>query len=220
MNRKTCEKEGAKIIAEEIAEIILEKGLAVLAIPGGRSVSGIFNDLLKEKVDWKKVKIYMVDERLVTIDDDESNYKLAYSTFIKKLVDKKMILEENIHPFRVEKGIKGYESELKKDGGAYDILLLSSGEDGHIGALYPDHHSIKDESDFYIEMDDSPKLPPKRMSMSKNLLLRSKVAILLFFGIAKKEALKKFQDENIEFTSCPCKLVKQLPKHYLLSDIQ
>ena len=79
-----------------------------------------------------------------------------------------------------------YRDEIKTHGGAYDIVLLSSGEDGHVGALFPKHNSIKNDSDFFIFMKDSPKPTPHRMSASKKLLRKSQISILLVSGLTKK----------------------------------
>ena len=83
---------------------------------------------------------------------------------------------------------------LAEHGFRYDIILLSSGEDGHVGALYPDHHSVADQHHGFIVMDDSPKPPPERMTSSLSLMQTAEVALLLFVGEAKREAYERFND--------------------------
>jgi 6-phosphogluconolactonase len=214
--RPDLEKKAAKIIKDSISSIFKENEKVVLAIPAGRSVSGIFQLLKKENIPWQNVHVFMVDERMVPLDDKDSNFKLAKETFLDEID----IPKENVHPFLVEKGIKAYEGDLKVQGGAYDIVLLSAGEDGHVGALYPDHHSVQSESKYYLVMNDSPKPPPNRMTLSKNLLLRSKVALIMFLGEGKREALNKFLGKNIDYKSCPAKLVQSIKKSYLLTDLK
>lgn len=223
-NRHILEKKAADIISNSINQLLEKKNYIILAIPGGRSISGIFEFLKEKNIPWKKVHIFMVDERLVPIDDDKSNFKLANESFIKELVSKDTLPKKNVHPFIINKnksdyGISSYKEELKKHGSIYDIVLLSSGEDSHIGALYPNHPSIKAHSDFYLTMHNSPKPPKDRMTMSKKLLLNSKVAILLFFGESKREALKKFKDNKIDFNFCPAKLVNFIKDSYVLTDL-
>ncbi|MFH1848716.1 MAG: 6-phosphogluconolactonase [archaeon] len=206
--RGELERKAARIIERTVADI--GNGV-VLGLCGGRSVPGVFSELAKRDIDWGRVQIFMVDERMVPVDDAESNFGL-----VKGLIDRIKIPAENVHPFRAEQGIAGYEEELKLHGGRYDVVLLSSGEDGHIGALYPEHHSIEDESEFFIEMDDSPKPPPRRMSMSRKLLLKADTGILLFFG--KADAYGKFVAAE-DFRKCPAALVKSLPRPYVLADV-
>lgn len=209
----------SKLIKESIYKILSEKEKVLLGLPGGRSVPFIFESLKNEPIRWEKVHIFMVDERLVSIDDNESNFKL-----VRKGLSN-VIPNENLHPLLYNEtkqnyGLSDYEQEIKKFGGTYDIALVSSGEDGHIGALYPTHSSITDESDFLISMEDSPKPPEKRMSISKNFLLKSKVGIVLFIGEAKRQAYINFLDENLDYKKCPAKLISMLPESYVLTNIR
>ena len=227
-NSSSNELDGSAInIIEETTETLLEnKEFLVIAIPGGRSVVGIFK-LFKETnyINWKKIHIFMLDERLVPPGDRESNFKLAKDLFIDELIKNKSIPPGNIHPFIYNKkalslGINDYRDELKKFSGSYDIILLSSGEDGHIGGLYPDHHSIRDDSKYYITMNNSPKPPTDRMSSSRKLMLRSKIAIALFLGEGKKKAFQAFNDPGIDYVSCPAKIINQIERSFVLSDIK
>ena len=217
-------KKSAYLIASSIKKLLETQERVVLALPGGRSVARIFSRLKNMGVPWKQVHIFMVDERLVPLESSDSNFKLAKDYFIRELIDKGELPEKNVHPFHdtasADQGIESYGEGLKKLGGAYDIVLLSSGEDGHVGALYPNHHSIRDESEYYLWMSDSPKPPARRMSMSRKLLLRTKVVVLLFIGDSKREAYKKFQDKNINFASCPAKLINNIKDAYVITDIR
>jgi len=67
-------------------------------------------------------------------------------------------------------------------------------------------------------MDDSPKPPKDRMSMSKNMVLRSKTAIILFFGSGKQDALKRFLEDDLSPREFPAKLVDSISNTYLLTD--
>jgi 6-phosphogluconolactonase len=218
--KSELEKKAAQILKDSIVNLLKEKDQIIFAIPGGRSVSGVFQLLKEEKdISWDKVHIFMVDERLVPLDHPDSNFKLAKESFIDALLNSGKLPKENVHPFMKDLGMDKYEEELKELGGAYDIVLLSSGEDGHIGALYPNHHSIKNESDYYLVMPDSPKPPPDRMTMSRKLLLRSKVALIVFLGEGKKEAYIKFLDDTIDYKPCPAKLVQSIKQSFLLTDL-
>jgi 6-phosphogluconolactonase len=212
------DQEAARIIIRSVSEIIKKKEICILAIPGGKSVSGIFK-LIKEtqEIPWGKVHIFMVDERMVSINDDNSNFKLANDTFIGELTHNGKLPKQNVHPFKVEQGIESYQKELERLGGKYDIILLSAGEDGHVGALFSNHHSIRDKSPFFITMDDSPKPPPERMTSSRLLLEKADTAILLFYGEGKKEAYKKFRDEKVTIEDLPTKLVKNIKNSFVIS---
>ena len=160
----------------------------------------------------------MVDERLVSIKDKESNFRLVKEGLSEA------ISNSNLHPFVYDEssddsGLKSYEEEIRKFGGSFDIVLVSSGEDGHIGALYPNHSSIVNNSDILISMTNSPKPPSKRMSISRKFLLKTKIGILLFKGEIKKQAYINFLDETLDYKKCPAKLISKLPESYVLTNI-
>jgi 6-phosphogluconolactonase len=213
-------KKAALVIMQSINSVLKSKKNAVVGVCGGRSAASIFQALKMTKMPWKNVHFFMVDERLVPIDNNESNFKLAFDNFLKSEVPKK-----NIHPFvfnpeKMDKGIKDYSMQLKKLGGCYDILMLSSGEDGHIGALYPNHHSIQDDSKDFIIMDDSPKPPKDRMSISRNMLLKTEHAVILFVGKTKKEAYGKFLIDKSNFSDCPARLCHHVENTYIITDLE
>lgn len=223
-NQDELDRFTLNIMANFTEELLRNQDQVVIAIPGGRSVQGVFELLGEDSIPWERMHIFMVDERLVLLNHQDSNFKLAQEMFLDKLVAKGVLPEENIHPFVLDRdaedfGILHYEQELKRHGGIFDIVLLSAGEDGHIGALYPNHHSIKSEADFYLTMNDSPKPPKARMTLSRKLLLKSKVAILLFFNKTKKEAYRKFLNGQVHYESCPAKLALMIDDSYVITNL-
>jgi len=207
-----------EILKKSIIKEINEKGSVNLGLPGGRSVTPILSKLKEESIAWEKVHVFMVDERLVSIDDSLSNFRL-----IKQELSE-AVPKDNLHPFIFDKnatdfGLKRYEEEIKKYGGKYDIVLLSSGEDGHIASLFPEHPALRDESDYYVLVENAPKLPPMRVSVSKIFLKRSHIGVLLFAGIEKKNAFKKFLNSQLSYEKCPAKIVLELPESYVLTNI-
>ncbi len=214
------EEKAAGLIAEKINLAVNDRGSAVFAVPGGRSVKGIFNNLGKADVPWENVNIFMIDERLVSLDSEESNFRLVREFFIGELIQKGILLSKNVHPFvyleNDEKGcIDEYSEQLKRYGGRFDVFLLSSGEDGHVGALYPNHHSIKNDSENYISMGDSPKPPTRRMSASRRLIERSDVGFLLFFGEGKRNAYDNFCNKDLSVYDCPAKVIDSARESYV-----
>jgi len=219
-NKDECYIKIVDLIILKINELVTKQKNIILGIPGGRNVSMIFHELMKHNINWNKVHIFMVDERQVPLESVDSNYKLAYDNFLKKLINDNKISKRNIHPFKVEEGVEKYNEELKQYGGVYDIILLSSGEDGHVAALFPYHHSIKNENSGYISMNDSPKMPSHRMSMSKNQILNSRNAILMFIGNSKRNAYMKFNDYDLNHVDVPAKLVLNCEKYYIFTDLK
>ena len=217
--KESIYKKASLIIKDSVNKILSQKDEIILGLPGGSSISNICQYLKLESIDWKKVHVFMVDERLVPLDSKDSNFQL-----IKQGLSE-VIPEKNLHPFLFDEkkpdfGLAHYEKEIKNFGEKFDIILLSSGEDGHIGSLFPNHSSIYDESENYILVEDSPKPPKERISVSKKFLIKTKIGILLFVGDIKREAYLKFLDKNLDIDICPAKLVTQLPESYVVTNIR
>jgi 6-phosphogluconolactonase len=212
-------------LVEKISNLLCLQEFVIIGIPGGRSVSGIFKLLEHEgRFDWSKVLIFMVDERLVSLDSPDSNYHMAKTTFIDNLISSGNLPERNVHPFRVnpeteEFSASDYSARLQKYGNSIDILILGVGEDGHVASLFPNHHSLQNPSDFYFTIDDSPKPPRERVTISKKLLQRANTIFLLFIGQSKEEAYDKFNNPDINEEDCPAKLAKNIENLYVVTDL-
>jgi 6-phosphogluconolactonase len=214
----------AELIRDLIKKTLENQERVLIAIPGGRSVAAIFNELKTHRIEWRKVHFFMVDERLVPIDHIDSNFRLANETLLDELVQKAKLPFDNIHAFNYDKnasdsGIGRYQEELEQYGSHFDIVLLSSGEDGHIGAIYPNHHSFEDEGEYFILTTNSPKPPASRMSSSRKLIGRSSSAIILFMSETKREAFAIFNDCSFDSKSCPAKIVQDIVNSYVVSDL-
>ena len=217
-------KAAVGILAEKINVLLKTQKYVILGISGGRSVKMIFELLKDEKrINWKKVHIFMADERWVPISHEDSNYRLAKETFIDYLIDKKKLPKKNTHPFLIhendELSMGQYEGELKALSDEYDIAIFGAGEDGHVASLYPAHSSLNDDYDYFIKVEDSPKPPKKRLSMSRKMILKTKTAFVLFTGEGKKHAYYYFK-RNEDFRSCPAKLVKFVKDAYVFTDLE
>lgn len=217
-------QKAALLLCERLRVMLAAQDQVNLAVPGGRSVAKIFQVMLEEDLDWKRVHFFIIDERLVPIDHPDSNYKLLKDYFVGPLAQAGRIAPGNAHPFILDmsspdRGAKQYEEVLAAHGFRYDIILLSSGEDGHVGALYPNHHSITDRHHGFIIMDDSPKPPPERMTSSLSLMQTAKAALILFAGEGKREAYARFNDTALPLTACPAKLVMTLQDATVFTDL-
>lgn len=223
-SREQLEKQAAGIIAKLCNSYALKQETVTFAVPGGTSVNGIFSNLLLEEIPWNKVHIFMVDEHLIPLADEQNNFRLAQQTFLKFLVTEQKLPVQNIHPFRfnpmlLDKGAEQYQHELLQFSNHFDIVLLSSGEDGHIASLFPNHETIKSDSSFFITTNTAPKSPAQRMTSSKNLIERSKSALLIFFGESKRNAYLNFKNKNLSVEGCPAKLINMIPERYVITDI-
>lgn len=212
-------------IIAKAKELAKKQKTIVIGVCGGNSTKGIYKLFSKsnDKV-WKKIHIFFVDERVVPQDHDDSNYKMVKKMFIDTLVRKKILPIENVHPVIEQKGITklanpkkittDYYTLLKKYGGKFDIIILSSGEDGHVGSCFPKHKTLKDTK--FTNITNSPKPPKQRITATLNLIQKSKFGVLLFVGKTKKSAYEQFVNNKITIENCPAKIITRMPEKIIL----
>jgi len=216
-NRQSLEKKAGALLAGMINRVLQEYPVAVFGVPGGRSIAAVLGSLSIEQVDWTRVHLFMVDERFVPVGHPDANFTAV------EAAARSYIPEGNLHPFRydpaaADHGLEAYHKELGAYGGRFDIVLLSSGEDGHVASLFPDHETILSPADSFIQTFCAPKPPPARMSASRKLLVGARAALLLFLGPGKKDAFSLFSDATTVAERCPAKLVQQVPEHVILAE--
>lgn len=202
----------ARHLCRRIREALALRDGVNIAVPGGRSVAKVFEAMRAEEMDWARTHFFVVDERLVPVDHPDSNFGLLQEHLVLPLAREGRMSPDNAHPFVLDttvpdQGTRAYEAVLARHGFRFDIVLLSSGEDGHVGALFPDHPCLADPRHGFVVMHDSPKPPPGRMTASLPLMQSAGVGVLLFVGESKRCAFKKFKDAVTPVTKCPAKLV-------------
>jgi 6-phosphogluconolactonase len=200
-------KESAEWFSLKTDTMLKTRKTLNIAVCGGRIVPLLSQELLKKDLHWKKLKFFMVDERAVSPDDLESNYKMW-----------------NIHLFDhlKSKGIGNLcepvfnnNSDLNKNGKSLmnqipeiHITLLSSGEDGHFASLFPNHPQLNQNHTGYIYEENSPKPPKKRVSFSVKTIDDSENIILFFVGQSKQEIFNKFIDGKPDNPEIPVSFLK------------
>lgn len=207
----------ATILFETTSRLLKVKKEIVIAVPGGNSVAVIYDIFREYTLPRGRIHFFLLDERLVPVDHPESNYRL-----VKEHMGK-MAESVSIHPFLYDEkhpvqSIVDYREDLNRCGGQFNIVLASSGEDGHIGSLFPNHPLLKESQDDFFLLDDSPKAPAKRMTAGLPLIRQADTGIVLFFGSSKREALRRFQELQLSYEECPAKVMAELPNHYVLTD--
>jgi 6-phosphogluconolactonase len=70
----------------------------------------------------------------------------------------------------------------------FDIHLLGMGPEGHINSLFPDTPAVRETTRLVVGVDDSPKPPPKRITLTLPAVQRSREVWVLVSGAEKADA--------------------------------
>ena len=102
----------------------------------------------------------------------------------------------------VEKVADDYEASIRQefrsltDIPSFDLLLLGIGPDGHTASLFPNHPLLNETNRLVTFITDSPKPPPKRITMTYPLINNARNSIFTVPGKSKADILKKiFEDK-------------------------
>ncbi|MDC1241471.1 6-phosphogluconolactonase [Gammaproteobacteria bacterium] len=191
-------------LSEQILDIlelaIKEKGSASFVVSGGSSPVKIFNELSLTDLDWSRVIITLVDDRLVDKSHNDSNEKLVFENLmINKASNSNFV------------SLCNSPQDILNINRPFDVMLLGMGEDGHFASLFP--QLIKTNSNYfkpsstpeiiYTEPMGSPC--HKRVSMNLPMILQSNNVFLL---IPNKKKLEVYEQAKND---------KKLPLYFLLN---
>ena len=173
-----------------------------VALSGGRITQKFFAAVVEQnktrKISFDGVHFFWADERCVPPTDPDSNFKMANELLFLPL----NISAEKIHRLRGEDtpsvAVKIAESELcriapknKNHQPVLDLIFLGMGEDGHVASLFPDSPAnILDIAVPFLVVENSPKPPPTRISMSYKTIFAAKNIVILVSGAGKEAALR------------------------------
>jgi len=192
--------ESAAYIAGLIQYSIKEKDRCTFVLAGGSTPKSLYETLASEKyretIEWSKVHLFWGDERCVSPDHPDSNYRMAKEA----LIDHIDIPQENVNRIPAEKepseAAREYEETIKRSFGGvshlpvFDIILLGIGEDGHTASLFPGTVAI-DEKERWVTEVYVPQLDAYRITLTLPVINNGRYVIFLVAGEAKADTVNK-----------------------------
>lgn len=196
----------AQDAAAAIIADLLAKPTVHVAVSGGsfaeRTLPAIVAAGNALGVEWDRVHIWFADERFAHADSEDRTLHAV----TRALRDADGFDDAHLHPVLAEgeatsvaMAADDYESALitAVSGGdaaivpSLDLVFLGMGPDGHTASLFPGHDATL-ASDRYVEpVEDSPKPPPQRVTLTYPVLAASIRCWLYVTGEAKREALDR-----------------------------
>ena len=222
--RADLDRRAAEEVGAQLSRAAVDRGSAVLAVVGGRSVAGVFAHLAALELPWRRIQVFMADERLCPLSSPDSNWQVVEETLVGPLLQSGRLLPEHTHPFlwdaaAPDDGVAAYGREFAELGGRLDAVVLSAGEDGHTASLFPHHPGVTQTDESFLLVENAPKPPPRRISASATLLGAAEVAVLMLYGESKRPALKLLEDPASTLQDCPSKLVLRCPRGLVFTDL-
>jgi 6-phosphogluconolactonase len=148
--------------------------------------------------------VFYADERAVPLDDPDSNHLLCTQTLFSHVP----LPSSQIHPIDpalltdLEELSEAYEQALIREFAQkasarfpiFDLILLGVGPDGHTASLFPGHALLSEQACWVASLDDSPKEPPRRITLTFPVINHAARVAFVATGKGKREILHKVLD--------------------------
>lgn len=198
-SRQSLADGAAARLVVALVDALAARGIAHMSMTGGSMGSEIVRSLAAEParaaVDWGRVHVWWGDERYRPAGDADRNDTQNDEAGLSSLG----LDPANVHRVpgpdvtaSLEEAAEQYAHTVRSTGtGAFDVMVLGVGPDGHIASLFPHHPAAATTGAIAVAVHDSPKPPPDRVSLTVECLERSLEVWFLVSGADKADAVRR-----------------------------
>ena len=204
-----------EVLADAVAARLLTRVLDIqslrapvhVVVTGGTlgiaSLASVAASPVVSAIDWSGVHFWWGDERYVPAGDPDRNEGQARDALLDVLVGTHGLPQTNIHVapplvdgVSADEAAAAYAEELARfapEGGvvpSFDVLMLGVGPDAHVASLFPGHPGL-DRTGVTAGVEDSPKPPPLRVTLTFDAINTAREVWLIASGAGKAEAVAK-----------------------------
>jgi len=213
----------ARRIASLANSAVEDHGVFAIALSGGSTPSALYSlmatdEAIRSKMPWPKVHFFFGDERHVSPEHVESNFRMANEAMFKALG------RNDLHIHRIlgeltsaSEAAQQYEADLREffeprgllthGLPRFDLILLGMGPDGHTASLFPNSSGLL-ETTRWVAANWVEKFKTDRITMTFPVLNSAAEVIVLVSGAEKAAILAKVLDEATGGTIYPVQAVR------------
>jgi 6-phosphogluconolactonase len=173
----------ADALEDVIASAIAARGRSAVAVSGGRTPAMMFAALATRPLDWERVEIFQVDERVAPAGDPARNLT-SLSTAFEPV--RARIVPMPVTDPDLEAAATSYGQALPE---RFDAIHLGIGADGHTASLVPGD-PVLDVMDRPVALTE-PYQGRRRMTLTYLALDRTDLVVWLVAGAEKRDALRQ-----------------------------
>lgn len=203
----------ADLFVAEAHAATKDRGSFFVALAGGKTPQAAYALLAgterRDAIDWPHVHIYFGDERCVPPESDESNYRMAFDSFLSKVP----IPPQNVHrmhgedePVRAARAYSQVLAETMGEAPRFDLMLLGMGDDGHTASLFPGTDPGTD-GDQLVRAVFVEKYGVHRLTLTPPVINNSRHVIIAVEGAAKAAALHAVREGPYDPVKYPAQIV-------------
>lgn len=203
--------------AQEAAQ---SNGTFNVVLSGGSTPRALYSRLatdpgLRAQVPWEKINFFWGDERHVSPDHPDSNFRMVNEAMISRVpVTAAQIWRIKGELADAKEAAGEYEQRLREcfhlaDGVAprFDLVLLGMGSDGHTASLFPGTKAL-DETQRLVVANWVGKFYAERITLTAPVLNNAALVLFLVRGEDKAPALKAVLEGPSEPAQLPAQLIR------------
>lgn len=179
-------------IAVQLKAAIAARGWASLAVSGGSTPKLMFRAMCDMGLDWSRIHLFWVDERVVPPEDEQSNYRMTR----ENLIEPGGVPADRIHRIYGELNAMDaaakYQAELEAVMGPqphFDVVQCGVGDDGHTASLFPGEPMVSDRAGLVAALWVEKK-KQWRVTLLPKVILGASHVYVLSSGADKAKALR------------------------------
>jgi len=185
-------EQAAELVAQRLRDALAARNHASAAFSGGTTPWSMLRVLARAGLDWERIDVFQVDERVAPAGSDERNATHIEATLVKLAP----VPSRRWHPIPVEEpdpagAARRYERELRDaTGGELDVVHLGLGDDGHTASLVPGD-PVLGVTDRLVAATTGEYQGCRRVTLTYAAINAARAVVWLTAGAGKGEMLRR-----------------------------
>jgi 6-phosphogluconolactonase len=208
-------------VAEQFVRLttdaIVTRGRCAVALSGGSTPKSVYQLLaapaFRARVRWSDIHFFWGDERHVSPDHSDSNYRMAVEAMLSNVP----VPPANVHRMRgevpdAELAASEYAEKIREcvDGEPlprFDLVHLGIGTDGHTASLFPGSAALHEQRRLCVG-NWVAKLNAHRITLTLPVLNAAHTVAFIASGVEKASIIQRVLRDGAETTPLPAQLVR------------
>ena len=172
-----------------------------IGLSGGSTPKPVYEKIsVEKKIDWKRIQLFLLDERYVPTDHQDSNAKMIRETLLRNEAGTASFLFPDT-TLPLTECIAQYDKKVSSLHP--DLLVLGMGPDGHIASLFPPVPPEAFGPSSVLHTTTDRFAVHDRISVTFPVLEAAKKRVFLITGSDKSALLERMKDGNQDASLFP-----------------
>ncbi|KKN94406.1 hypothetical protein LCGC14_0187530 [marine sediment metagenome] len=202
-------------VAAVLAGAIATRGSATLAVSGGSTPKRFFERLAEADIDWRNVRVTLVDERWVPETSERSNAAMLRRHLLKNGAAQARFVPLYMDAPTPEDALTDLGERFQRLARPFDAAILGMGADGHTASFFPDADNLAQAIDMAtnepVVAIRAPGAGEPRVTLTLPLLVDARLLALHIEG-EEKLAVYETALKDGAATDLPVRAVLRAPR--------